>query len=601
MPIDASAVKWDDDQIDLSKVSWDEPAKSDFKVPSVTGIPLSAYGVGGIAGMLSPDSITNAAGGFVSGAKDIGATLLSPIDALASKFGINNSFVGRNDRRQASDAAIGQLSDPDSAAFTAGKIGSYIAGTAGLPMAAGAAIKAIPGAATALPTLLPAIESGGFSLGAGGKSLPLVQQLAARAIGGGMAGGGSAGMINPDQAGTGAAIGAVLPVGTQLAAEAGNAAGTGMQDLAKRLMWSALKPTLRAQQSGDADIAVKTMLDKGLNVSTGGVEKLESMIDDINSQVSGIISNSNKTIPRRDVMKVVPQIRRNFANQVDPTADIEAIRGVASRFGNDPRWIANPQTGAAEMPIQTAQAIKQGTYKVLSGKYGEMGSAATEAQKGLARGLKDAINAAEPAVIGLNAQESALIKTLDIAERRALMQMNNNPMGLASLAANPKSWGAFMADKSALFKSLAARMLYSAGGGINKGIEGISSFPSTLTSVARQRQPPAIPVDEGIEKIPYSLFTSKLDMPARSMPGTEIPKAAGDVIPFRLVEPNSPPNLGEPRQALEQLYDLRQALMAAKANQEKATLLGSPMVSDELTALSLQRLAEKYPKKIRKP
>jgi hypothetical protein len=33
------------------------------------------------------------------------------------------------------------------------------------------------------------------------------------------------------------------------------------------------------------------------------------------------------------------------------------------------------------------------------------------------------------------------------------MEMNKNPMGLAALAHNPVGWVAFMADKSALFKS----------------------------------------------------------------------------------------------------------------------------------------------------
>ena len=43
------------------------------------------------------------------------------------------------------------------------------------------------------------------------------------------------------------------------------------------------------------------------------------------------------------------------------------------------------------------------------------------------------------------------------------MEMNKNPLGLASLAAHPVSFLAFMADKSALFKSLAARMVNATG------------------------------------------------------------------------------------------------------------------------------------------
>jgi hypothetical protein len=103
---------------------------------------------------------------------------------------------------------------------------------------------------------------------------------------------------------------------------------------------------------------------------------------------------------------------------------------------------------------------------VLSKKYGQMGGAEVEAQKGLARGLKEEIANAVPEIAGLNAQESKLITTLNVTERRALMEMNKNPMGLASLASNPASWAAFMADKSALFKSLTARMLNSSNSGL---------------------------------------------------------------------------------------------------------------------------------------
>jgi hypothetical protein len=90
-----------------------------------------------------------------------------------------------------------------------------------------------------------------------------------------------------------------------------------------------------------------------------------------------------------------------------------------------------------------------------------MGSADVEAQKTLARGLKEGIVKAEPQIAGLNEQESKLIKTLNVAERRALMQVNNNPAGMAWLTHDPKRWAAFVADKSSLFKSLLARMLYS--------------------------------------------------------------------------------------------------------------------------------------------
>jgi hypothetical protein len=122
-------------------------------------------------------------------------------------------------------------------------------------------------------------------------------------------------------------------------------------------------------------------------------------------------------------------------------------------------FMQHPTYPGQTLPIQAAQELKKGTYKTLSKKYGQLGSAEVEAQKGLARGLKDEIANAIPEISGLNAQEAKLITTLNVAERRALMELNKNPMGLAALTTDPRAWAAFMADRSSAFKALAARML----------------------------------------------------------------------------------------------------------------------------------------------
>jgi hypothetical protein len=89
-----------------------------------------------------------------------------------------------------------------------------------------------------------------------------------------------------------------------------------------------------------------------------------------------------------------------------------------------------------------------------------MGNADLEAQKGLARGLKEEIAQAVPSVAPLNAKQAELINALQVAERRALMQGNNNVGGLAWIAHDPIAAAGFMADKSAWIKSLVARGLY---------------------------------------------------------------------------------------------------------------------------------------------
>jgi hypothetical protein len=120
-------------------------------------------------------------------------------------------------------------------------------------------------------------------------------------------------------------------------------------------------------------------------------------------------------------------------NQVSPTADLKAIEGVADDFIAHPS-IPLPQT---QIPVQQAQNLKQGTYKVLAKKYGEVGTAETEAQKGLGARAQGGNRHAVPGVQGLNEQESKLFTTLNVAERRALLELNKNPVGLTALGVEP--------------------------------------------------------------------------------------------------------------------------------------------------------------------
>jgi hypothetical protein len=317
--------------------------------------------------------------------------------------------------------------------------------------------------AGAAPAVVNALASSGFTTGA--RVAPTVAakaaDLATRTVGGAAAGGAQAGLVSPDSAGTGAAIGGALPgVLKTLGASGGwvgGKAGDFAEWAAEKLMNSALKPTLKQKQNGEAATAVQTLLDYGISPTKAGVEKLKSLISDLNTQIETAISGSTARIDKGNALRALTDTRQKFGAQVSPTNDLRAIAGVEDDFLN------HPLAPGADMAVQTAQKIKQGTYKVLKGKYGQMGSAETEAQKGIARGLKDEISAAVPGVGPLNAEESRLIATLNVAERRALMDLNKNPMGLAALAVHePSAFIAFMADKSAAFKALAARSLNAA-------------------------------------------------------------------------------------------------------------------------------------------
>ena len=250
---------------------------------------------------------------------------------------------------------------------------------------------------------------------------------------------------------------AVQAVPAVLGGEVSKLASPTLQSTARDLMQSALKPTWASLRTGKAATAIQTMLDDGINVSSGGVAKLRSKIGELNREIMQAIVTSPATVDKGKAASVLFDTVRKFEKQVAPGADVNAINRVWNEFLSHPLL-----TGRQDMPVQLAQELKQGTYRALGNKsYGELKGAEVEAQKALARGLKDEIATAVPAVRALNAEESRLLTTLDVAERRVLMDANKNPAGLGWLAAHPSTWAAFLADRSPLFKSLVARMVYS--------------------------------------------------------------------------------------------------------------------------------------------
>lgn len=225
---------------------------------------------------------------------------------------------------------------------------------------------------------------------------------------------------------------------------------------AEKLMTSALKPGYAELKSGDAAKAVSTMLDEGISVTQGGVDKLRGQIDKINDAITAKLADNPATIEAFKVVRGrLDELKDRVMKQVTPNADVATVEKAVNEFLNHPLL---KQVG--EIPVKLAQEMKQGTYRALGGKsYGELKGADTEAQKTLARGLKEEVASAVPGIAELNAKESSLLNALEQVQKRALMEGNKNAGGLAWLAKNPAAWAAFMADKSSAFKSAVARMV----------------------------------------------------------------------------------------------------------------------------------------------
>jgi len=132
--------------------------------------------------------------GALQGAANIGSTLIQPIDYLRDNTGQLNK-----DRRAGVSAGLESLgADKNSLAFQGGELGSELAGT----WAAGGALSKGLKVAKFAPQLATAIETSGMA------KTDLIPKLA----GGAISGAAQAGLINPNDVGLGAGVGAAFPL-----------------------------------------------------------------------------------------------------------------------------------------------------------------------------------------------------------------------------------------------------------------------------------------------------------------------------------------------------------------------------------------------------
>lgn len=292
--------------------------------------------------------------------------------------------------------------------------------------------------------------------------------------------------------------------------------GAGLvENTARRLMKSALKPNLSEDVSGAGPRAVTTLLEEGIPVSQKGVQMGEQIVDKINAEIKGRIARSGAKIDKATAEPYVKELLDNFIKQVAPLEDMGAIRKVWEELDQHPllpkdtpavpestvdtgvldasgkpitRTVpGQPGVKAEGIPVQQAQELKQGTYRAIGKRaYGERKGARVEAEKTLARWLKDEIADAVPEVKPLNARESKLLEALPMAERRVLREANNNPLGFGIFAAHPGRLALWMADRSGAFKSLVAQWLYRSRGVKIPELPGRAIGGSALTQGATQ-------------------------------------------------------------------------------------------------------------------
>jgi hypothetical protein len=172
---------------------------------------------------------------------------------------------------------------------------------------------------------------------------------------------------------------------------------------------------------------VQAGLENEIPVSASGMEKLSNLVDDLNVSIKNRIDAGNQagaTVNKFDIASRLSDASKRFATQVTPESDLQNISETGNEFlRNQPNNIA----------ASDAQALKQGTYQQLkSTAYGTVKNSTIEAQKALARGIKEELVTQFPELKDLNAKESQLLNLDPVLETAVNRISNHQIIGIGT-------------------------------------------------------------------------------------------------------------------------------------------------------------------------
>lgn len=203
------------------------------------------------------------------------------------------------------------------------------------------------------------------------------------------------------------------------------------ENLPSRLYQSAVKfQTGKKMKIEDRNARIKTGLKEEIVPSRKGLEKLGERIETLNNTIDSVIKDAAKTgdtVSAANIVKRIDQLKTKFKNQALPSEDLAILDAAKEQF---------LAFHGEQIPVAKAQAIKRGTYAQLRNKaYGELKSARIEAEKALARGIKEELAAKYPELTGLNAKEGSLIKLNESIEQAVKRIENRDLVGIGSTIA----------------------------------------------------------------------------------------------------------------------------------------------------------------------
>lgn len=313
------------------------------------------------------------------------------------------------------------------------------------------AVDALPAIGGTLGGVVGGIGGTAFGMGVGG----VPGAVGGAALGGG-AGEAAKQLINrargaeaPTSA-TEAAGDIALQGGVQGAAEL---AGAGVAQVAKTgakaVYRGYLKPALSQRMLPKANQIVDTALKEALPVTRGGVQAGQRVIGELRTQVDDILKQSPESIDLHDIARQV----RAFAKQryYRPGADLtdyQTALSVADKIDAHPSLaMPAPAMPRTNVPLSEGNQVKRALdTSIGEAAFGTTSGAKKSTEKFARSAMRQGLEAKAPAIVPLNARESALIDVTKTIARAVEREANQNPLyGMKTIASGALGAGGLAA------------------------------------------------------------------------------------------------------------------------------------------------------------
>lgn len=272
------------------------------------------------------------------------------------------------------------------------------------------------------------------------------------------------------------------PAAARAVANAPEAVGQAAKRGAENVMVHAINPSLKQEMRGDAQFAARELLNRGLSPNSKGVRAVAGGIDDMNARAAAEIAASGTVIPKQAVLGALAPVSERFMYRPNLAENQRSIAGVGQEILDHPRFPGE------WLPVPAAQELKIGYQAAARPAYGQEATAAQEAYKGVARGLRQEIETAHPNVAPWNAEASTLHRVLDVIDRSAAQNAKGPLLPNVGTIGGIPYHAAMAINRSPWVKSGIAHGLDAVGNFLTRRPEAPPAGPSPLAPVPFTRE-----------------------------------------------------------------------------------------------------------------